>query len=405
MLVLGGYIRAQATSKRQDGRCKRPVNPCDISNRSPPSFTGKVGRQSRGTGSSRWMTELALALESPDSLWDHLERGGGEGQSGQWGLRGGPAVQTCCSRGSSRALEAAARADLPSVASLSGPGPASPAPPENSRKWGGNNGRKCSGKRRPHPCQPRHLRRQGDLGQEGPLVISSLNVLLDLEVLPPPTPVTGLGTSPLEELGGLHKPPPPRRRGWRPHSRLPVPRPLAVLPYYLRSRQPQSGPTELLWEAKLRWPDSLGSLDGLRLDHRKPLRPLFTHSVTEGGGDGFIQTASGEEGPDPQGDPRHRRIKRKGPPPTGDAPRSVAVAVAPGSGRLWQTGFSRTTGGVWGSCRGCVRASSERVGRWEGNPLQPTIGKCHCSPSLPGPAIPLARVVFCSHWNMGAGEM
>lgn len=102
MLVLGGYIRAQATSKRQDGRCKRPVNPCDISNRSPPSFTGKVGRQSRGTGSSRWMTELALALESPDSLWDHLERGGGEGQSGQWGLRGGPAVQTCCSRAAAR---------------------------------------------------------------------------------------------------------------------------------------------------------------------------------------------------------------------------------------------------------------------------------------------------------------
>lgn len=129
MLVLGGYIRAQATSKRQDGRCKRPVNPCDISNRSPPSFTGKVGRQSRGTGSSRWMTELALALESPDSLWDHLERGGGEGQSGQWGLRGGPAVQTCCSRGSSRALEAAARADLPSVASLSGPGPGQPCAP------------------------------------------------------------------------------------------------------------------------------------------------------------------------------------------------------------------------------------------------------------------------------------
>lgn len=209
MLVLGGYIRAQATSKRQDGRCKRPVNPCDISNRSPPSFTGKVGRQSRGTGSSRWMTELALALESPDSLWDHLERGGGEGQSGQWGLRGGPAVQTCCSRAAAREpWRLRPEPTCPPWPPFLAPGPASPAPPENSRKWGGNNGRKCSGKRRPHPCQPRHLRRQGDLGQEGPLVISSLNVLLDLEVLPPPTPVTGLGTSPLEELGGLHKPPP-----------------------------------------------------------------------------------------------------------------------------------------------------------------------------------------------------
>lgn len=62
---------------------------------------------------------------------------------------------------------------------------------------------------RPHPCQPRHLRRLVDLGQEGPLVISSLNVLPDLEMPLPPTPATGLGTSPLEELGGRHQPPRP----------------------------------------------------------------------------------------------------------------------------------------------------------------------------------------------------
>lgn len=206
---------------------------------------------------------------------------------------------------------------------------------------------------------------------------------------PPPTPVIGLGTSPLEELGGFTSPHSSRRRGWRQHSRLPVPTPKEQA---APERAAQNCSGRPAWGGRTSW----GGRLGLRLDHRKPLWPLFIHSSIELEERWLYSGGLGKEGPDPQGDPPYPEIKTeaqtlgpRGLHESSDARCSGALALAliPTSGHLWQTGFSRgdmRQGGAWGSCTSCLRASSECVQKLaDGKEYPPHIP---ISPRPPPPA-------------------